>query len=510
MLEEERKYQVDAQFTLPDLAGCVPVGGRLIERPTHKLRATYYDTHDLRLARAGAFLRHRRGDDEPWTVKLPTRTPGTRAEISVNGSSSSVPKRLLDLVTAITRGHPIAQVAVLVTHRRAVQLCDRDDRVAVAVVDDAVSVLHDNRIVGKFREIEVERRAGRAHLMDMVEAALCAAGAVGGTFAPPLARALDLQPDPTPDWPVPPDRLPKRASAGDVAVAALITDIARVIDHDPLVRLRATVGDNDTAVHQMRVGCRRLRSDLRTLLTLLDADWAVGLRREIGWVADILGAARDAQMLRERLHHTGATDPLAPLDQAAIARIDADLTARYEESMAAIEGQLSTPRYHRLLDELLAAATTPQLRKKAHEPARDVLPHIARRPWRAFIDGGHGRVGANRLDPTASDEVWHGVRIRAKRARYAAEIAAEVLGGGVVEFAEALARVQDVLGEHHDATIAADTWLAIAAADPDDYGLAITAGRLYERERQAVHAARAAFPAAWRAANERHLTRWLD
>jgi hypothetical protein len=49
----------------------------------------------------------------------------------------------------------------------------------------------------------------------------------------------------------------------------------------------------------------------------------------------------------------------------------------------------------------------------------------------------------------------------------------------------------------------------IAHADPDDHALAVTAGRLYERERAAVRAARASFPEAWRAASRRRLTEWM-
>src|SRR5262245_37337738 len=113
MLEEERKYDVDASFALPDLSECVPEGGRLIERPPQRLRATYYDTTDLRLARSGASLRYRRGDDEPWTVKLPTSVPGVRNEISVVGSPSTVPERLIDLVTSFTRGAPVSPVTTL-------------------------------------------------------------------------------------------------------------------------------------------------------------------------------------------------------------------------------------------------------------------------------------------------------------------------------------------------------------------------------------------------------------
>ena len=101
------------------------------------------------------------------------------------------------------------------------------------------------------------------------------------------------------------------------------------------------------------------------------------------------------------------------------------------------------------------------------------------------------------------------VRINGKRARYAVEAVAGVLGGEAVELANALAGVQELLGEHQDAAVAADTWLAIANADPDDHALAVTAGRLFERERTAVRAARYAFPAAWKAASRRRLTEWM-
>jgi len=80
MLEEERKYEVSPRFALPDLTSALPTGGRVVSQPPVSLRATYYDTADLRLARSGASLRFRRGDSEPWTVKLPTDVPGQKID----------------------------------------------------------------------------------------------------------------------------------------------------------------------------------------------------------------------------------------------------------------------------------------------------------------------------------------------------------------------------------------------------------------------------------------------
>ena len=56
------------------------------------------------------------------------------------------------------------------------------------------------------------------------------------------------------------------------------------------------------------------------------------------------------------------------------------------------------------------------------------------------------------------------MRIRAKRCRYAAELASPVIGKPARDLAVALARVQDVLGEHQDAVVA-DAWLAKTAPE---------------------------------------------
>jgi CHAD domain-containing protein len=509
VLEEERKYEVDAGFALPDLSECVPDGGRLIVRPPQKLRATYYDTADLRLARAGASLRFRRGDDEPWTVKLPTDAPGVRNEISMTGPASTPPERLLDLVTVYTRGAPLVQVATLNTVRQAYQLCDRDDRVAVEVVDDTVNVPDGRKVKLKFREIEVERKAGKAKLLDRVEVALRDAGATVGEFTPKHVRALGEAAVKPPDWPAFTARLPRRPTAADVVTVAIQRDIARIVAHDPLVRLRAPVGNNDTAVHQMRVGCRRLRSDLRTFGAVVNRDWSAGLRTELAWLADALGAARDAEVLRQRLRHTAELDPLVPLDPASVARIDADLAVRHEDALQALDKVMCEERYHRLLDALLDAWHHPQLSRQAGDTADAVLPGLVGRPYRRLAYGGDGVVGAGQLEANAPDENWHAVRINGKRARYAVEAVATVLGGEASVLASALAGVQDLLGEHQDAAVAAETWLSIANSDPDDHVLAMTAGRLFERERAAVRAARSSFPAAWKAASRRRLTEWM-
>jgi CHAD domain-containing protein len=504
MLEEERKYLADEGFAMPDLGAA----GRVSARGPVTLRATYYDTPERLLARHGVSLRYRKGDVTPkvWTVKLPSSRPEVRHEHSRPGQGAGkVPPPLLDLVTAYRRGRALAPVVVLRTVRTVYEVADGDGRLLAEVADDAVSVLDGHDVALRFREIEVERVAGDRPLLDRIEALLLGAGAQAGAFVPKHLRAMG--PVAAPVLGAPARR--RTTYAGDVVADAIRRDVTRIFKHDPFARLRETMPNGDTPVHQMRVGTRRLRSDLQTFQSLLDPQWTARLRVELAWLAEALGGARDVEVLRERLRHTAAADPLAPADPASVARIDAVLAARQETALRELDAALHSRRYVKLLDALVGAVEEPRLAPLAWERSDEVLPGIVSRPWRRLVEGGGGVVGAGALTPDLPDDDWHEVRKRAKRARYAADVVSAVAGPQARLLAKAIGRAQGVLGEHQDAAIAADAWLAAAATEPGDHDLAVTAGRLFERERAAVTRARADFPAVWESVLEEKNIAWL-
>src|SRR5437764_131813 len=68
--EREAKLGAGPAFVLPDLDGVID-GVTATALPQRNLDAVYYDTPDLRLARRGITVRHRTGEDDGWTVKLP-------------------------------------------------------------------------------------------------------------------------------------------------------------------------------------------------------------------------------------------------------------------------------------------------------------------------------------------------------------------------------------------------------------------------------------------------------
>ena len=64
------------------------------------------------------------------------------------------------------------------------------------------------------------------------------------------------------------------------------------------------------------------------------------------------------------------------------------------------------------------------------------------------------RGAVDGLGDKPSDEALHAVRIRVKRARYAAELARHELGKRGAQYIERAKAAQDVLGSHQDAFVA--------------------------------------------------------
>lgn len=495
------KFSVHGLFDLPDLSGVLD-GGAVRERPRRTLRATYYDTRDLRLARAGVTLRYRTGETGArWHLKLPTSGTGgpttARDELAVAGPAGEVPAGLRSMVTAVLRSAPLAPVATLRTERRTLDLCGPDGELLAELVDDTVSVIEGRRVVTAFREIEVERREAGDELLTRMAHELEANGAVGGEFVPKVVRALGPRAAVPPDLD-PPAALPSGATAGEAVTHAIARSVRKLLDED----LRVRRGAPD-AVHQMRVACRRLRSDLRTFRPVVAREWADPLREELRWIAGVLGGPRDLEVQRARLRTTAGADPLAPLDDGAVDRVDGVLTDRERTTVAGLDEALASERYLALLDRLVDAASRPELIGQADERADVVLPALVSAAWREL------RRAARKLAPEAEDEIWHEARIVAKRTRYAAEAAVPAVGKAARRFGRACAGVQEVLGEHQDAAVAAELLLDVATEHPDDPALLLTCGRMVERERGAVRASRTAFPAAWAEATRARSTSWL-
>jgi CHAD domain-containing protein len=278
----------------------------------------------------------------------------------------------------------------------------------------------------------------------------------------------------------------------------LRTGLERLVATDLALRRREL-----DALHRMRVACRRLRSDVRTFARILEDARADALREELAWLSGSLGDARELEVLRVRVLRTAQRDKLYPIDRVGLAELRRRLADEEKVALEAVRTAIASGRYVELLKLVVAMATEPELGAGATQPCREVLPHIVGASWR------HLAKRAGRLQLSDPDSDWHRARILAKRVRYAAEVATVALGKDAKATARAATKVQEVLGEHQDAAVAADRILAMAALPGQDSTFVVTCGRLAERERAGLLATRASFPEIWHDAKGGRATRWL-
>jgi len=222
---------------------------------------------------------------------------------------------------------------------------------------------------------------------------------------------------------------------------------ARLKEFDPLVRKNAP-----DSVHQMRVASRRLRSTLQAYPAILPTPATEHLRAELKWLGEVLGEARDNEVLSDYLLSRLASLPAEQVLGPAQARIRAHFAPREAGERDTLVDALNSARYYALIAEVDRLLADPPLTAAAAEPADKVLPRAIGRAYRRTR---RRMQHARRTVPGAGrDTALHETRKAAKRARYAAEAAQPALGKKARRFARRMQTVQSALGDQHDAVIA--------------------------------------------------------
>lgn len=289
----------------------------------------------------------------------------------------------------------------------------------------------------------------------------------------------------------------RRSTAAEVLRAQLADNLATLREQEARVR-----SGEASAVHKMRIAARRLRTPLQTGRPLLE-ERADALVDELRWLGRELSGARDAQVLRERLHDLLATQPpelvMGPVDVL----VDDELSTAEQRGRAQALAALDDPRYARLVDHLDTLAHDLPTTEEADGPAGEVLPRLVRRDLkrlrRAVRNAGKAQVGE------AHDVSLHDARKKAKRLRYAAEMSVPALGKQAKKLASSAKRVQQALGEHQD-TVMSRRFLREHGARMHLDGLnGFTLGRMHAIEEGRAAAAVADFERAWRDVKDRRV-----
>lgn len=258
-----------------------------------------------------------------------------------------------------------------------------------------------------------------------------------------------------------PPREPVRGGSGRVEVPAELaleaSDSLALAARKILARLAflmdanrpgTLAGKDPEALHDLRVASRRARAALRLLRSALPPERVDTWRGELRWLGGLSGLARDLDVFVDRvkghLQEVGA----APTVRQSILQAP---RAERRRARAALGLALESPRMVALIRTLLELPQPPPGPREgiwAEGSARELAPGLIRKPLRRLR-----RWRRRRPEWLAAREL-HAIRIAGKRARYAMEFFADLVGGDLRVHLKELVALQDCLGAHQDAVVA--------------------------------------------------------
>ena len=383
-IEREAKFSVPRASELAHLADRLGAcGAAVLGASHHRLEDVYVDTRGRDLYRAGVGLRVRTGGGRT-ILTAKSRHAGSalvahRVELEETLDPGAVrlpgpfPGRVLR--RRFRRAFPGARLEVLLKldHRRDTYRVHLPGGTAATVSADTVRLVDP---VGglSFHEVEIEWASGPlSGLTRFAEKLAAATGWTPGNMSK-LERGLRLARVRAPA--LPRMAMPSIRPADPLGTAArwVVSALAeQMASREPGAR----AGLDPEYVHDMRVAVRRLRAAARLFREALPAHRAAGLRAELRWLADALGAVRDADVALLLLAGDDTAPPaLQPARLAAVAAFERRQALARRRLAAALRDRRYAALVRRLRRLSAAALPAPAGASPAGRPADGAVPDL--------------------------------------------------------------------------------------------------------------------------------------
>ena len=487
---------------------------RFSARPTLNLQDTYYDSSDWMIFRAGFALRVRRAsqdDGEPPDTEITLKSLhaghnglARRTEFSEKIGDTGLDEVLArgqgigGRIRALVGKRPLAPLFHAHTRRERQHLLEADSELALAEVDlDETSIETPNGPGQALRRVEVECiNAEPEALSPLVERLRDAAQLQPVEMSKFRAGLAVAGLDPVAQQVLGDDSIHAAQPFADAQLALLRRYFAAVLAREAEVR-----GGSIAALHEMRVAARHLDTLLR-MFRGFGPGWAVGSRARVRGLIKTLGAVRDCDVQLAFLDAT--LESLKADERPAFAPMRERLVAQQQAARTRLLHWLDSPGMRTWLHEWRENLRNPLpgSTRAQHAITAEVARERVREGFRAL------RKRARRLDEDSPADDYHEVRIRAKRLRYTLDAFASLYGEAAATFSKALARLQTVLGDYHDASVREQHFTAMVESGPRlPSSTSFAIGRLVERDARSVERCREQFPKAWRRVRKR---RWRE
>ena len=260
--------------------------------------------------------------------------------------------------------------------------------------------------------------------------------------------------------------IPDPKTFGDWANLALDKHFQKTIKHETDV-----LKDRDPeALHQMRVGMRRLRTAVTGFAPALSLPKAAQ-EKKIAKIARRLGELRDLDVLQDTLknHYLPA---LPKQEQDALKKVLATLEKQRQKTLEQVQTTLKAHGYQKLKQAFKDWLKQPTYGEFAEISIYDILPDLLLPPVSEFLLHPAWLVGvkieAGEIDIPGSltsdqvvkllnehGDVVHSLRKQAKRVRYQMELFTDFYGSTYEDHLKNIKDIQSILGEIQDSFVLA-------------------------------------------------------
>jgi CHAD domain-containing protein len=260
--------------------------------------------------------------------------------------------------------------------------------------------------------------------------------------------------------------------------------------------------EDPEALHQMRVGMRRLRTIVSNF------DFAVNLPkvisdRSIGKISKHLGKLRDLDVLKDTIETS--YQPHLPSEEVEYLQVALDVLKRQRDNaLTDVRSKLKNARYQSLKEALDEWLQQPSYESSASLPIELVVPDLLLPEISHFLLHPGWQIGMqlNKNSGIIYHQSWtneeieqhlissgthlHSLRKQAKRLRYQMELFVDLYGESYSAYVAQVKNIQDILGEIQDSVVLGE-WLKGIFGSGLAEKLPTFANLLVEKRRQLWH-----------------------